>query len=139
MTIFRGRLLAGEEAPCRTGEDDGAGSLLSNAHAEWRTCKPAGQLAILQDVDSGALLSGGVLDMIAVKHTPVRPVPDSQAGSPRRCKGQRWRVNVDAIASLTDEQKSALRAWTRTGGTTAERSRDMEVPAPHAGPDYAER
>src|SRR6185369_4689246 len=44
-------------------------------HKDWRTLAPAGQLALVQDVNSGGLISGGILDMIAVKHTPVRPVP----------------------------------------------------------------
>ena len=56
--------------------------------------KPAGELAILQDVDSGALLSGGVLDMIAVKHTPVRPVPTHKLEA-AAMEGAKMAVNVD--------------------------------------------
>ena len=86
---FSRRLIAGEEpSRCGVAKDDGAARYFA-AHPEWLDMKPAGQLAILQDVDSGALLSGGVLDMIAVKHTPVRPVPDSHAAT-RACRGQRW-------------------------------------------------
>ncbi|MGH9632095.1 MAG: hypothetical protein ACRD7E_27640, partial [Bryobacteraceae bacterium] len=48
------------------------------SHKEWRAMQPVGQLALVQDVDSGALFSGGILDMIAVKHTPVLPVPKAK-------------------------------------------------------------
>ena len=37
-----------------------------------------GKLALVQDPAKGGLLSGGILDMIAVKHTPVRPVAKQQ-------------------------------------------------------------
>ena len=37
--------------------------------------QPWGMLAVVQDPAKGGLLSGGILDMIAVKHTPVRPIP----------------------------------------------------------------
>ena len=86
-------------------------ALLRIAQQTGETMKPAGQLAILQDVDSGALLSGGVLDMIAVKHTPVRPVPTHKLDA-AAMEGTKMAVNVDPVV-LTDEQKQALRAWTR--------------------------
>jgi hypothetical protein len=98
------------------------------SHPEWRTMKPAGQLAILQDVDSGALLSGGVLDMIAVKHTPVRPVW-THTLQPEAMMGTKMAVNV-APNSLSDEQKIALRAWTRTGGTLLSAPSTWKFPPP---------
>ena len=98
------------------------------SHNEWRTMKPAGLLAILQDVDSGALYSGGVLDMIAVKHTPVRPVPTRKM-SDEAMSGTKMAVNVDP-ASLTDAQKQALRAWTRSGGTLLSGPSTWKFPAP---------
>lgn len=85
-------------------------------HREWKAMQPLSELAILQDVDSGALYSGGVLDMIAVKHTPVRPVP-SHSLTPGRMEGIRMAVDVDP-SSLTDEQKAALAAFRRAGGST---------------------
>ena len=85
------------------------------SHKEWRSLRPAGQLAVVQDVDAGALLSGGIVDMIAVKHTPVRPVPRSKLNA-GAFEGVTMAVNTDP-AGLTDEQKQALRAFTRGGGT----------------------
>jgi hypothetical protein len=84
-------------------------------HREFRGLVPYGALALVQDIHGGALLSGGVLDMIAVKHTPVRPIPRQQL-SPEALKGASMAVNVDA-GSLTPEQREILRAFARGGGT----------------------
>ncbi len=84
-------------------------------HPEWRRMQEFGKLAIVQDPAKGGLLSGGILDMIAVKHTPVRPVPRQQL-SAQALKGATMAVNVDAD-SLTPEQKEILRNFTRGGGT----------------------
>ena len=53
--------------------------------------------------------------MIAVKHTPVRPIPRQQL-SAETLAGATMAVNVDA-AALTPEQKEILRTFTRGGGT----------------------
>jgi hypothetical protein len=85
------------------------------AHKEWRHLRPHSDLALVEDVDSGALLSGGVLDMIAVKHTPVRPVPYSKISPPAFDKAK-MAVDVDPSA-LTPEQMAVIKSWTRAGGT----------------------
>jgi hypothetical protein len=84
-------------------------------HKEWREWRPGGEMAVVQDVDSGALLSGGVLDMIAVKHTPVRPAVTRRLNN-ATLKGASMAVNVDP-ASLNDAQKQILREFTRSGGS----------------------
>jgi hypothetical protein len=81
----------------------------------WQSWQPLGQLAIVQDAASGALFSGGVLDMIAVKHTPVRTVPTRKLTT-EAMKGAQMAVNVDP-SSLTEEQKEFLRTFARRGGT----------------------
>jgi hypothetical protein len=73
-----------------------------------------GKLAIVQDPAKGGLLSGGILDMIAVKHTPVRPVP-RQHLSAESLAGATMAVDVDADA-LTPEQKEVLSNFTHAGG-----------------------
>jgi hypothetical protein len=84
------------------------------SHPEWRAMHESGKLALVQDPAKGGLVSGGILDMIAVKHTPVRPVPRQRlaAGS---LDGVTMAVNVDAD-SLTPEQKEILRKFTSSGG-----------------------
>jgi hypothetical protein len=83
-------------------------------HPEWRNMQEYGKLAIVQDPAKGGLLSGGILDMIAAKHTPVRPIP-RQHLSAESLAGATMAVNVDADA-LTPEQKEVLRNFTRSGG-----------------------
>ncbi len=84
-------------------------------HPEWRRMGEFGQLAVVQDPAKGGLLSGGILDMIAVKHTPVRPIPREHLTA-AALEGATMAVNVDAEA-LTPEQKDILRNFTRGGGT----------------------
>lgn len=84
-------------------------------HPEWRRMREFGKLAVVQDASSGALVSGGILDMIAVKHTPVRPIPGRKL-SAEALQGATMAVNVDP-ESLTAEQKEVLRGFTRAGNT----------------------
>jgi hypothetical protein len=100
-------------------------------HREWRNMRPLSQLAIVQDVDSGALLSGGVLDMIAVKHTPVRTVPTRKL-SETAMEGAQMAVNVSP-SSLTDSQREALRTFARKGGTMLSGPASWKFPSPKPG------
>ncbi|MDQ6678449.1 MAG: hypothetical protein M3Z09_14275 [Acidobacteriota bacterium] len=84
-------------------------------HKEWRSLRPGGKLAIVQETSEGGLLSGGILDMIAVKHTPVQAVPPQRL-SPETLKGTSMAVNIDNEA-LDPHQKEILKQFTRSGGT----------------------
>jgi hypothetical protein len=84
-------------------------------HKEWRALGPHATLALIEDPGTGALLSGGVLDMIATKHTPVRPVPARLLEPPALLRAT-MTVNVDP-ESLNAHQKEVLRSFTRSGGT----------------------
>jgi hypothetical protein len=84
-------------------------------HKEWRAWRPAGQMAVIQDIPSGVLLSGGVLDMVVVKHTPVRPVPYGRI-SADSFEGAKLAVNVDP-AALNEAQKAVVKGFTSGGGT----------------------
>jgi len=99
------------------------------SHPEWRQLPPGGQLAVVQDAAHGALVSGGILDMIGVKHTPVRAVPPQKL-TPEVLKGATMAVNV-APGALTAEQMDVLRGFTRGGGTllTAPPGADISSPA----------
>jgi len=100
-------------------------------HPEWRHMREDGKLAIVQDPAKGGLLSGGILDMIAVKHTPVRPVPQQHL-SADALAGATLAVNVDS-ESLTPEQKEILRNFTRGGGTLLTGPPGWKDPTPNAG------
>jgi hypothetical protein len=112
---FAQRLHDGERAALRDWRQMGDLLAYFERHGEWRHMQPYGQLAVVQDPAKGGLLSGGILDMIAVKHTPVRPIP-RQHLSTEALAGASMAVDVDA-ESLTPEQKEILRNFTRGGGT----------------------
>jgi len=84
-------------------------------HRDWRAFRPYGKLAVIQGVEGGALLSGGILDMIGARHTPVRAVPPESLRT-ETLAGTSMAVDVDA-AALTPEQREVLKAFTRSGGT----------------------
>jgi hypothetical protein len=110
-----GRLAGREEAAMGTWRRIAGMLAYFEQHSEWRAMPEAGELAVVQDPGQGGLLSGGILDMIATKHTPVRPIPRQQL-SAEALAGATMAVNVDGSA-LTPEQKEILRAFTRGGGT----------------------
>jgi hypothetical protein len=83
-------------------------------HPEWRTLHSYGKLAVVQDPDD-ALLSGGILDMIAAKHTPVRAIPGQRLTS-ESLQGAKMAVDVDPTG-LTPEQRQILKEFTRAGAT----------------------
>jgi hypothetical protein len=72
-------------------------------------------LVVVQDARSGALVSGGVLDMIASRHTPVSVVPTQQLGSAGPPSAQML-LNIDP-ESLTPEQRETVRGVARRGAT----------------------
>lgn len=100
-------------------------------HKEWREAEPFGRLALVENEASGALLSGGILDMIAVKHTPVRAVPPERL-SERVMAGVQLAVNVDPGA-LSERQQEVLKGFTRAGGTLLTGPPGWKFPVPRAG------
>ncbi len=112
---FAQRLHAGETTAVRDWHRMGDLMAFFEQHAEWRQMRAYGQLALVQDPAKGGLLSGGILDMIAVKHTPVRPIPRQHLSS-ESLAGASMAVDVDAD-SLTPAQKEILHNFTRAGGT----------------------
>ena len=84
-------------------------------HRAWTLLKPCGQLAIIEDVASGALLSNGIVDMLTARHTPLRAVPLRRL-SDQAMRGARMAVDVDP-SSLSARQKETLRRFTRTGAS----------------------
>ncbi len=83
-------------------------------HPEWRHLHPYGKLVLIQDPAKGGLVSGGILDMIGVKHMPVRVVP-RQMLTTEALQGAAIVVNLDTGA-FTASQESVLREFTRAGG-----------------------
>jgi hypothetical protein len=121
-----GRLMSGEDKARAAWKEMTEILGFYAANSEWTRWDAWGNLAVVQDSSSGGLLSGGILDMISVKHTPVRPVPIPALGD-SRMRGATMAVNVDP-ASLTDEQKEVLRRFTRAGGTLLTAPRGWKFP-----------
>ncbi len=128
---FSRRLLSREPKALADWKRIGAQLSFFEEHKDWRRLAPCGRLAIVEDPSSGALLSGGVLDMIAVKHTPVRPLPLAKL-SDAALDGATMAVNVDPDAT-SPGQKEALRSFTRRGGTLLNAPPGWKVPAPPNG------
>ena len=112
---FSSRLLKGEPGALMAWRRMAVHLKYFEEHKDWRSFRPAGQLALVQDADNGALLSGSILDMISVKHTPVRPLPRRKLKE-GALKGSKMTVNVDPGA-LSSEEKQVLLSFARTGGT----------------------
>ena len=125
------RLLSGDEKARADWLRIGAELKFYQSHKEWRGLHPHSDLALVEDVESGALLSGSVLDMIAVKHTPVRPVPNSKLSN-AAMKDAKLAVDVDP-SSLDPSQKEVLKSFTRSGGTLLSGPPGWKFPTPKDG------
>ncbi len=87
-------------------------------------------LALVEEAAGGALVSGGVVDMIAAKHIPVTvTTPAGLTG--RGLADTRMLLTLDP-AALTAEQKEAARNMARRGGTLVNGPPGwkMELPPP---------
>jgi hypothetical protein len=125
------RLRQGESAAVRDWKRIAAELQFFESHPEWRSMQPYGKLAIVQDPADGALLSGGILDMIGSRHTPVRAIPPQKLGAESLLDSQ-MAVDVDPQA-LTPAQQETLKQFARRGGTLLSapsdwRSRDQLKP-----------
>jgi hypothetical protein len=100
-------------------------------HKAKLTWPASGQLTLIQDPKSGALLSGGILDMIAIKHTPVRPLPAANI-LPGKMRGALMAVNVDP-KNMSESEREHLAQFTRSGGTVLTGPKDWQFPTPRDG------
>ncbi len=82
-------------------------------NAEYAQWPEASQLALLQDGESGALYSGGFMDMMGARHIPAVILPTGKllATTP---EGVRLLLNI-APASLSEEQKERVKGVARSG------------------------
>ncbi|HWR51034.1 MAG TPA: hypothetical protein VN428_08000 [Bryobacteraceae bacterium] len=124
---FERRLFAREAAAVRDWKRIAEHARFYEEHRTWSEWPSHGRLAIVQEA-SGALYSGGILDMIAVKHTPVRAVPVAKL-SPAALAGATMAVNADPEA-VEPEQKEAFRLFARGGGTILTAPTGWKLPPP---------
>lgn len=79
---------------------------------EWRPYRPFATLALVQDKNSGGLLSGGLLDMMSSQHTAVRSIAASRLDA-EELRGVRVVIDVDPY--LADSR--VLDDFRRDGGS----------------------
>lgn len=110
---FASALFAGDAAARKTWAHMNAVLRFYQKHRDLTELADYSRLAIIQDIDSGALVSGSVLDMVSSKHVPAFVVPPKALGS-TALPELKLLLNIDPQA-LTDEQKIALREEARRG------------------------
>jgi hypothetical protein len=108
------RLLAGDPQALASWKKIAAYLDYFESRKEWRDYKPYSKFAVVQDADSGGLLSASLLDMLSVQHTAVRPVLTRRLDR-ESLHGARVVLNVDA-ESISADQKAALQDFVSSGG-----------------------
>lgn len=106
-------LLAGDDSAMKTWERINSVLRFYQQHRDLTELPDYSRLAIVQDIDSGALVSGSVLDMVSSKHVPAFVVPPGSLGA-RTMPELKLLLNIDP-QSLTPEQKVALKQEARKG------------------------
>ncbi len=122
------RLRAGEPAAVKSWRRMAQYLDYFEKHRPWRSLRPEGRLALVQDMEGGSLVSGGILDMIAARHTPVRAIPQEHLNA-AALKGATMAVSVDPD-TLTPEQREVLRGFARSGGTVLTSPPGSRIEAP---------
>src|SRR5579872_1110805 len=99
---FQARLFAGEARAMNAWKQIDIYLRYFEEHREWRAYRPYSVFAVVEDTNSGGLLSSGLLDMLAVQHTAARALPTRRL-SDESLHGARVVLNVDA-STLRDSQ-----------------------------------
>lgn len=96
----------------------------------WSGLKPYAELAIVQDATSGALVTGNLLDMLAVMNTPVKAVPSRELTA-TRLEGAKVAVALHP-GSYTPEQRALIRKFAGGGGKLVTGPEGFRMPEPDA-------
>ena len=126
---FRGRLLRHETQAGKDWERIARNLRYFEDHREWRDFQPFSYLAVVEDSDSGALLSGSLLDMLASQHTAVRVIPTRRLNS-GMLRGVRVLLDIDPD-SISASQNRAIGEFIRSGGAVANPPSQWRFPAVH--------
>lgn len=110
---FRDGLSQGDEKALGNWKQISAALRFYEQYKEFWQWPDRSSLALLQDSSSGALYSGGFLDMMGARHIPATIVPTGKLMD-QRPEGVRLLLNIDPSA-LSDAQKEKLRAVARAG------------------------
>ncbi|MBL8234353.1 MAG: hypothetical protein JNL98_38000 [Bryobacterales bacterium] len=97
-------------------------------HKEWRDWPVWSQLALLQDVESGALVTGSLMDMLAVLNTPVRAMP-SRALQRASLDDAKVAIVVNPQA-YTAAQQTLIERFAQSGGKVVTGPKGWKMPVP---------
>ncbi|MCL4794721.1 MAG: hypothetical protein KJZ84_09165 [Bryobacteraceae bacterium] len=124
---FTRRLLARESRALTDWRTLGAALDFFERNRAWTRLPPAGTLAVVQDTASGALISGGLLDMIGARHTPARPIP-TRLLKAEQLAGTRVVVDIEP-ASVPATGRALLKEFESAGNTVIAPPADFRFPA----------
>ena len=85
-------------------------------HPEWREFRPFSTLGLIQDSESGGLLSAGLLDSMYAQHTAVRAIFPGRL-TQASLRGIRTLVNVVRPERLSEVDQGVLASFRQTGGS----------------------
>lgn len=100
-------------------------------HKEWRAFRPFSEVALVQDGASGALVTGNLLDMLAVMNTPVKPVQPRELTA-SQLDGTRLTIAIHPQA-YTPEQQALITRFSEQGGKLVSGPKDWKMPEPSDG------
>ncbi len=123
---FAARLLRGDKEAADDWRKIAAYQTYFDGKREWQRYHQYSQLALVQDANTGGLLSGSLLDMMAVQHTSVRPLPTRRLAN-ESLHGARVVLDVDA-ASLDVQQRQALQDFKDHGGVLVDPPKAWRFP-----------
>lgn len=125
---FAKRLLESDESALKDWKQIMDTLSFYEKHKEWRKLKPWAQVAIVQDVATGAWISGNLLDMLSVMNTPVRAVPTRELTS-AYLEGAKVTVTVQP-QSYTPQQMELIDRFAEKGGKVVSGPKNWKMPEP---------
>lgn len=108
------RLLARDPSAIKAWKQIGQYLSFYGKHTEWRDYRAYSSMAVIQSAETGGLLSGSLLDMLASQRSSVRVVPPNRL-SGETLKDTRVVLDVDPD-SLSPAQKQAIDDFVKAGG-----------------------
>jgi hypothetical protein len=82
---------------------------------EWREYRPFSRMAVMQDGNSGGLLSAGLLDLMFAQHIAARSIPGRRLQDDA-LDGIKTVINVEPPSEFSVPQQQALARFAESGG-----------------------
>ncbi|MBL8215166.1 MAG: hypothetical protein JNK87_30890 [Bryobacterales bacterium] len=128
---FRKRLLAGEEKAAADWTKIQQHLRFYENNTAWKSMQPFAELALVQDLQAGAYVTGNLLDMLAVLNTPVRAM-QSRELTETKLDGTKVTVAIHP-QSYTEDQRSLIEKFALKGGKVVTGEKGFSMPEPADG------